>query len=276
MARLHKPLSSYDKQLLVFVEELLKLPVYVVEDWISFVVALWRWYLTFIVILIIGYMWMGAYDLTLIGVDIVTGVVAVILDVTSAIASAVNAVASAGSHAMGFLSGGHVGGGSVDISIPSPIDAMQPAYGIISSIPGTCEPMNDWWKVVKAFIRMHVSRKVCYTLRYYYGMPVVYFILYSCVGFLSFNPAPFPWANCAEPEDEDLCAWLRFYLVLIYFVPPAIFWGLFIAKFRNVELLLLRWTTVIVTVCVRELYAVVRLLWELYAAREAREMAKGL
>lgn len=266
----HTPEESYIDD---GIKELVELVVEIVECTWAFLCDLWMKGVMFIIILIIGFLWYGIYLGTVDGMMIFVDVLNVISDVMSGLSSAISTVSGGLSSAASFLSGGH--SRDIQVSIPTGISMFQPVYGDIEDILATCAILDTWGRVLMAFIKIYFGTRGCYTIRFFYPIPVIYNVLYYTIGWFTEDPAPYPWANCRVPSDETLCVWLRFYLIIIYFMIPAIVVVLFISKFWPVIRRLGRWLWYFVRIVFKYVVWSIRFLRAVVAVREANEERAG-
>jgi len=245
----------------------------IIECTWAFLCELWKEAIVFVILLIVGFIWYGIYTGTVDGMMVIVQVLNVLSDVMSGLSSAISAVSGGLSSAASFLSGGHTR--DIQVSIPSGLSLFQPFYGDVEGILATCEALDTWQKVLMVFVKVYISKRGCYIQRFFYPSPVIFFVLYFTVGWFTEDPAPYPWANCQEPLDQVLCMWLRFYLIVINFMIPAIVIGLFIYKFWPVISTVLKWTWELLRFVLKTVLRGIQLLRAIMIVRASRERRNG-
>lgn len=91
----------------------------------------------------------------------------------------------------------------------------------LEEVDETCEEMNTWQLVLEAFLKYATSSLMCPHLRYASPSRLLIVPLASTFGWMSFPYDP-DGNNCAPPEGDVLCMWLRMYLVLLDCLRPML------------------------------------------------------
>ena len=109
----------------------------------------------------------------------------------------------------------------------------------LEAVDETCAEMDTWQLVVTAFLKYSTSSLMCPHLRYASPSQLLIVPLASTFGWLSFPYDP-DGNNCAPPEGDVLCMWLRMYLVLLDLLRPMLIIKAFIIGYWDLIMYVLR------------------------------------
>ena len=91
----------------------------------------------------------------------------------------------------------------------------------LEAVDETCHELNTWQLVLEAFLKYATSSLMCPHLRYASPAQLLIVPMASVFGWMSFPYDP-DGNNCAAPEGDVLCMWLRMYLVLLDCLRPML------------------------------------------------------
>jgi hypothetical protein len=105
-ARQQTQKSAVEKQIDVVAVQLIELPVLSVVCFVNFLLALWRYGILIIVVIVVGLIWEAGYYGTIDAADIMVIVLNLLSDVMGGLSVAISAATGALSSAASFFSGG--------------------------------------------------------------------------------------------------------------------------------------------------------------------------
>lgn len=185
----------------------------------------------------VGFIWMIICDAVVYGALALGYIVQGILDFIDLVIKALNTVAggiSSGINAIGSLfHAPHVG--SFHIPLISVSDVMGGWWNTVLEIDTTCASLDTWQIVLSAFGKVIFSPRICPLLRFTSVTPIVGVPLSFFLGWASFPWLPIPAENCQEPPDEVLCMWLKFWIVILYFIIQLLIIITFVRAFKKFE-----------------------------------------
>ena len=165
-------------------------------------------------LLVFALVWWFCRDVIVYGAEYFNVVLAVVLDIVNDIIGAIDWAISGLNSAVSDVSFGSVHIHMPYIHVLSSSEILGPVYTTLSQLDDTCFALDTWQKVIDVWIKLQLSDRICPFLRFIWPLTFVFTPIYSVTYWMTWDPAPFPEANCRALPDADLCAWFNFYLVL--------------------------------------------------------------
>jgi hypothetical protein len=105
-------------------------------------------------------------------------------------------------------------------------------YQTLKNAPHLCDDLNTWGAVLAAILDEFISPIMCPIARFLYPSDIAFTVFYGVFWWTMNDPAPYAYANCADPPDRTMCIYFQLYLV-IRIIPNVTFWLFTLSAFSE-------------------------------------------